>query len=191
MFARFSYDQATSFVPGGSPGFAEANPFGSTQSIQNHGRNVALAETHVFSPNTVNQVSAGYNRIFNYITSFGSYTCAAAAIGIPGANLGGESCGLTSSQLDGGYWSVGDRGFSPFQGGTNVYSVSDTLDLIRGRHDIKLGGSFRDNQMNVLTEGFADGYLDLYRCCGLVSRWRICSWVFPVWPFTTRRSTAT
>ena len=25
-FARFSYDQATSFVPGGSPGFAEANP---------------------------------------------------------------------------------------------------------------------------------------------------------------------
>jgi Carboxypeptidase regulatory-like domain len=158
MFARFSYDQATSFVPGGSPGFAEANPFGSTQSIQNHGRNVALAETHVFSPNTVNQVSAGYNRIFNYITSFGSYTCAAAAIGIPGANLGGESCGLTSSQLDGGYWSVGDRGFSPFQGGTNVYSVSDTLDIIRGRHDIKVGGNFRDNQMNVLAEGFADGY---------------------------------
>jgi Carboxypeptidase regulatory-like domain len=158
MFARFSYDQATSFVPGGSPGFSEAAPFASTQSILNHGRNVALAETHVFSPTTVNQVTGGYNRIFNYITSFGSYTCEAAKIGIPGANLGGESCGLTSSQVSGGYWSVGDRGFSPFQGGTNVYSVSDTLDLIRGRHDIKVGGSFRDNQMNVLAEGFADGY---------------------------------
>jgi len=157
MFARFSYDQATSFVPGGSPGFSEAATFASTQSIQNHGRNVALSETHVFSPNMVNTVSGGYNRIFNYITSFGSYTCEAAAIGIPGANLGGESCGLTSNQLA-PYWSVGDRGFTPFQGGTNVYSVSDTLDIIRGRHDIKLGGNFRDNQMNVLTEGFADGF---------------------------------
>src|SRR5580692_9793851 len=27
VFARFSYDQATSFVPGGTPGFAEANAF--------------------------------------------------------------------------------------------------------------------------------------------------------------------
>ncbi len=50
-FARFSYDQATSYVPGGSPGFAEANPFGSNQGILNHARNVAASETHVFSPN--------------------------------------------------------------------------------------------------------------------------------------------
>src|SRR6266849_3398372 len=36
-FARFSYDQAVSFVPGGSPGgFAEANAFGSNQGIINH-----------------------------------------------------------------------------------------------------------------------------------------------------------
>ena len=41
VFARFSYDQATSFVPGGSPGFAELSPFASTQDITNHGRNIA------------------------------------------------------------------------------------------------------------------------------------------------------
>ena len=45
-------------------------------------------------------------------------------------------CGLSSTQLT-GYWSVGDRGFSPFQGGTNVFSVSDSLDMIRGKHDIR------------------------------------------------------
>jgi hypothetical protein len=157
-FARFSYDQAKSYVPGGSPGFAEANPFGSNQGILNHGRNAALSETHVFSPNTVNQISGGYNRIFNYISSQGTGTCISAAYGIPGANLGGESCGLTSTQLSGGYWSLGDRGFSPFQGGTNVFSISDSLDMIRGKHDIKVGGSIRANQMNVKTEGFADGY---------------------------------
>lgn len=157
-FARFSYDQAASYVPGGSPGFAEANPFGSNQGILNHGRNAALSETHVFSPNTVNQISGGYNRIFNYITSQGTGSCLSAALGIPGANLGGVSCGLTSTQVSGGYWSLGDRGYSPFQGGTNVFSVSDSLDMVRGNHDIKVGMGFRANQMNVLTEAFGDGY---------------------------------
>ena len=158
LFARFSYDQATSYVPGGAPGFAEAGPFASNQGIINHGRNAAISETHVFSPTTVNQLSGGYNRIFDYITSQGSYSCKAASLGIPGANLGGVSCGLTSTQLDGGYWSLGDRGFSPFTGGTNVFSISDSLDMVRGNHDFRFGGSIRANQMNVLTEGFQDGY---------------------------------
>ncbi len=158
LFARFSYDQAASYVPGGSPGFAEASPFASNQGILNHGRNVAISETHVFSPSTINQFSAGYNRIFDYISSQGTGSCEAQAIGIPGANLGGVSCGLTSVQMDGGYWSLGDRGYSPFQGGTNVFSVSDSFDMIRGNHDIKAGGQIRANQMNVLAEGFGDGY---------------------------------
>ncbi len=170
-FARFSYDQANSYVPGGAPGFAESNAFGSNQGIINHGRNIALAETHIFSPRTVNQISGGYNRIFDYIASQGTGTCAAATIvpgGIPGANLncdasnncvpGGVSCGLTETQIFGGYFSLGDRGFAPFTGGTNVFSIGDTLDLIRGKHDIKVGMSVRANQMNVRTEGFQDGY---------------------------------
>src|SRR5438270_4014583 len=57
-FARFSYDQAASFVPGGSPGFAEQGAFASTQHITNHGRNVAVSETHIFSPNKINQFNA-------------------------------------------------------------------------------------------------------------------------------------
>ncbi len=158
MFARFSYDQAVSYVPGGAPGFAEQSPFGSNQGIQNHGRNAAISETHVFSPNTVNQISAGYNRIFDYITSQGTGSCLSQTFGIPGANLGGASCGLTSTQLDGGYWSLGDRGYTPFTGGTNVFSISDSFDMIRGKHDIKIGGSVRANQMNVRATGFQDGY---------------------------------
>ena len=40
------------------------------------------------------------------------------------------------------YFSLGDRGFAPFQGGTNVFSFSDTLEMIRGRHDIRVGLEF-------------------------------------------------
>jgi hypothetical protein len=173
-FARFSYDQATSFVPGGSPGFAEQGAFASTQDILNHGRNVAVSETHIFSDRTVNQISFGFNRIFNHISSFGDGTCESANIGIQGANLNSKcpgapaglsqsskdcvSCGL-SSTLMGNYWSLGDRGFAPFQGGSNVFSISDSFDMIRGKHDIRFGGGVRANQMNVRTNAFQDGFL--------------------------------
>ena len=54
---------------------------------------------------------------------------------------------------------MGDRGFAPYQGGTNVYSVSDTLDLIRGKHNIRVRRDFRANQMNVRNNGFQDGFV--------------------------------
>ena len=169
-----------SFVPGGSPGFAEQNPFASTQNISNHGRNVAVSETHIFNDRNINQFTAGFNRIFNHIKSFGDGSCAAATIGeigIPGANINSKcpgapagvvtqstkdcvSCGLTSIDMFGGYWSLGDRGFAPFQGGTNVFSVSDTFDMIRGKHNIRVGGGFRA-QPDECAEPtrFQDGFL--------------------------------
>ena len=176
-FARFSYDQATNYVPGGSPTWSEANAFGSNQSIDNHGRNAVVAETHVFSQDTINQLTVGYSRIFNHILSFGTGTCEAAIIGIPGADLGSRcdrvtgypaslnqstrdciSCGLTSFQMS-SYFSVGDRGFAPYQGGTNVYSISDVLDLVRGKHNIRFGAVFRANQMNVRNNASQDGFV--------------------------------
>jgi hypothetical protein len=178
-FARFSYDQATSFVPGGSPpGFAESNAFGSSEHIQNHGRNVAVSETHVFSDRTINQVNGGFNRIFNHFTTLQSSTCFSSSVGIQGANLGGKcdnitgysaalnqatqdciSCGSTSVLTGGAYWAAGDRGFSPFQGGTNVFSISDSFDMIRGKHNVRVGAGVRAQQMNVRTGAFQDGFL--------------------------------
>jgi len=176
MFARFSYDQANSYVPGGSPTWAEQNPFGSNQLIANHGRNAVISETHIVNSNNINQAYFGFNRIFNHITSFGGFgaaPCQAATLGIIGADLNSKcpnappgltqdvkdclSCGLSSTQMS-TYWSLGDRGFAPFQGGTNVFSFSDTFDMIRGRHDIRVGIGIRFNQMNVMTNGFQDGF---------------------------------
>ena len=173
VFARFSYDQAVSFVPGGSPGFAEANAFGSSQNITNHGRNAAISETHTFSNNNFNTFTAGFNRIFNHILSFGNGTCIAANIGILGADLNAKcpggvegltqstkdcvSCGMSSTLMN-NYWALGDRGFAPFQGGTNVFSIADSFDTIRGKHNIQFGVGIRAQQMNVETNAFQDGF---------------------------------
>jgi hypothetical protein len=172
-FGRFSYDQATSYIPGGGGigSFAEAGAFGSNQRIANHARNIALSETHVFSAKMLNQASFGYNRIFDYILSQGTGTCASAKLGIPGANLGcggganptcaagAYSCGLVSTDFEnGGYWALGDRGYSPFQGGTDIFTYKDTLDLILRKHELRIGLDLRANQMNVGSEAFADGF---------------------------------
>ncbi|HUB51798.1 MAG TPA: carboxypeptidase-like regulatory domain-containing protein [Terracidiphilus sp.] len=177
-FARFSYDQAFSYVPGGAvgtpagasvPGLAEGNAFGSNETLINHGRNIGIGETHVFSPNTLNQATVGYDRIFDYIASQDNFNCASALLNIPNADLGCSSTGtqlpggsysqgLVSAEVYGGYWSLGDRGYSPFQGGTDIYSFKDVVDLIRGKHEIRTGIDLRVNQMNVGTEEFQDGF---------------------------------
>src|SRR6202140_570356 len=177
LFARFSYDQANNYVPGGAPGFAELSAFGSNQQISNHGRNAAVSETHIFNSNNINQITFGFNRIFNHILSFGEFggsLCEAANIGILGANLNSKcpnapagivnqsskdcmSCGLTSTLMP-NYMTLGDRGFAPFQGGTNVFLIADSFDMIRGKHDIRVGMGFRANQMNVETNAFQDGF---------------------------------
>jgi len=183
VFGRFSYDQATNFVPGGSPTWAEWTAFGSNQHIENHGRNAVVSETHIFSSNTINQFTGGYNRIFNHILSYGEFgpqRCEGAALGIPGSDLNSVcagypinasyptdlnqatndciSCGMPSFQMS-SYFSIGDRGYSPYQGGTNVYSAGDTLDLIRGKHEIRFGGVYRANEMNIRNNAFQDGYI--------------------------------
>ena len=56
------------------------------------------------------------------------------------------------------YWSLGDRGYTPFVGGTNVWTFSDSLDMIRGNHDIRIGGMYRANQLNTVAVGFPNGF---------------------------------
>jgi hypothetical protein len=120
LFGRFSYDQAFSFVPGGAPGLAEANAFGSNENLINHARNVGLGWSHLFSPKTLNQASLGYDRIFDYIDSLGNFACGSAKLGIPGADLGcspsgtpisggSYSQGLVSTDMTGGYWRSEER----------------------------------------------------------------------------------
>jgi hypothetical protein len=172
LFARFSYDQANSFVPGGAPApqLAESNAFGSNEDLVNHARNLGLGETHVFSPKLLNLATFGYDRIFDYIASLGNFTCGSASLGIPNADLGCSSTGspvaggsysqgVVSTQFTSGYWALGDRGYSPFQGGTDIFSFKDDLDILRGKHEIHTGIDLRANQMNVGTEAFSSGFL--------------------------------
>jgi hypothetical protein len=150
MFGRFSFEEAEQFLPTGLPDFGATGAFASNQTFETHARNIALSHTKVFSNNVVNQSTAGYNRIFNFITSFGYKSNKSQALGIPGANLGtDETSSLTRMTIQ-NFVGFGDRGFSPFQGGTNVFHYANTTTMVKGSHTLNVGGTMRAMQLNLL-----------------------------------------
>jgi hypothetical protein len=161
VFVRFSRDQASVYVPSGLPGFgSQPGGYASNQTLDNHPRNIALSESHIFSGTKINQFTAGYNRAFDHITSIGDGTNWSDQLGIPNANLGTYfSSGFLNTQFNEGYWGLGDRGFSPIQDGTNVFHFSDDFEWVHGAHSLSMGMGVRLFQLNELGDAFPMGEL--------------------------------
>ena len=150
VFGRFSMENAHQYLPTGLPDFGATGGFSSNQTFKTRAKNIALSQTHIFTNNTINQFTAGYNRVFNYITSFGYQSNKSAELGIPGANLGTDETSSLTRMTFQNFVGVGDRGFSPFQGGTNVFHFADTVTMIKGSHTMNLGATLRAMQLNLL-----------------------------------------
>jgi hypothetical protein len=159
IFARFSWDNGMQFNPSGLPGLGAKSSYTSTTNFTTHARNMALSETHIFSTHVVNQIAAGYNKDFNYIRGIGYGTNAAADLGITGANLGDPTTsGMTLISLT-GFNAIGDRLYSPYQGGTSIYHFLDSLSVTKGNHTMVFGFDYRPQQMNGLGETYFHGQL--------------------------------
>ncbi len=159
VFARFSWDDAGQFNPSGLPGFGAKSSFTSTTNFRTRARNFALSETHVFSSRVVNQAAAGCNRDFNVIRGFGYGTSKAASLGITGANLGDlTTSGMTLINIT-GFNPIGDRNYSPYQGGTNVFHYFDSISVVHENHTMVFGFDFRAMQNNGLGETYLHGQL--------------------------------
>ena len=150
LFGRFSIEEAKQYLPTGLPDFGATGGFSSNQTFKTKARNVALSHTHVFGNNVINQFTAGYNRVFNYITSFGYLSNKSRELGIPGANLGNDETSSLTRMTIQNFVGIGDRGFSPFQGGTNVFHYTNATTMVKGSHTLNMGASMRAMQLNLL-----------------------------------------
>ena len=98
----------------------------------------ALSDTHIFSSNLVNEARFGYfnqdsqnlgqNRDQDYNALFG----------IPGASPGADLQGFPAIRID-GYSEFGDRPNDPFNYKLKTFQFFDSLNLITGKHNLKLG----------------------------------------------------
>src|SRR5262249_49910000 len=56
-----------------------------------------------------------------------------------------------------GFNPVGDRNYSPYQGGTSIFHFSNALSWVKGSHSMVFGFDFRPEQLNGLGESYFHG----------------------------------
>jgi hypothetical protein len=138
-FARYSYGQdilqIDSQLPKLPSGFgAGYNP--------THPRGLAIGETHVISPNLVNEARFGYIRpYYAYINPFDNVALA-TQLGIPGANTSMEGgLGIINS----GFTEAGDAG--PYEVPQKTIQVADSISWTKNNHTFKFGADIMHHQV--------------------------------------------
>lgn len=99
---------------------------------------LTLNETHVFSPAVVNDLRLGFNRIYFTATAFAELN--PADFGIVNGVI--QPFGLPQMNI-GGVLNFGGPVQLPQGRGDTTIVLADTLNYIRGRHSLKLGGEYR------------------------------------------------
>jgi hypothetical protein len=139
--AAYTVDDGHSLIP-------QADPlFGSYETLRS--QVASLEETHVVSPEILNTFRAGFSRAaFNYdpvdLGSFPASTAFVTGLGPGGIVIGG---GVTTSG-GGSITSAGPNNAANVWNRRNLFSYSDGIQIIKGRHTISAGVWFQRIQDN-------------------------------------------
>ncbi len=148
-FYRFSESQQPSVIPGPFGGLADGGGF-FTGIQQINGYNLAISETHIFSPTKVNELRLGYNRLHALRSQFNANTNVSGQIGFPGVPYapGTDNGGLPQLTFSDAS-TLGSPTYLPSNEIQNTYSFSDTFTFIHGAHTWKWGGEFRPEEFTI------------------------------------------
>ncbi|HXX16178.1 MAG TPA: carboxypeptidase regulatory-like domain-containing protein [Candidatus Eremiobacteraceae bacterium] len=150
---RYSFSEANEVDPlsnvgANVPGF----PVGQDQRAQNF----VAQETHTFSPTLVGQLRASYLRNKFLVGENINHTDP-ASLGFQYAPSLEAALGPPFIQV-GGYASIGDPITGPRNSYQNTFDFSGSLTWVKGQHQVKFGGGYQYDQINVLqgiaTNGF-------------------------------------
>src|SRR6202023_2141019 len=129
------------------PFFGASVPgFPPLRSFEN--RNLAIAETHIFSSRTINQFRFGFSRLAGQSVAGGTLTD--QDVGINRFSEPQERI-IPQIQVLGGFQlgnSANDQGDKT---ASNNFYISDVIFLSRGKHDLRLGTEIFRNQFNHLS----------------------------------------
>lgn len=156
IFGRFSYENQPSFTPAPFLNELDGGAF-SDGSEDDSFRSIALSETHIFSPNLVNEFRLGYNRINSHRFQLNANTNISAQLGYPGVPFGPNLGGLPQISINDGTATIGSAGFLPAVEKQNSYVLSENVTWLRGRHSWKFGTELRREQFTLLEPSAARG----------------------------------
>ncbi len=152
---RYMFLNGTRFDPlstsgAGVPGF----PVGENHRTQNF----VAQSTHTFSPSLVNIARFAFLRN-KFLFDEHLNNTSPASLGFQYPPTLGVAAGPPFIQFGGGgYASIGDPITGPRDTYENAFTVAESLTWIRGRHELKFGGDYRRDQINVINGIASNGF---------------------------------
>jgi Carboxypeptidase regulatory-like domain/TonB dependent receptor len=152
IFGRFSLSQRTRFQAPPLPGLADGGSY-STGNYFEGTRGAVIAHTFTISPAMVNEVRAGFSRNHyrDNIPAYGQ-NYPSSGLAVPGVPDNPTVNGLTLFQPN-GFRRIGEPGYTPTFSTSQEFQYGDTLNIIHGKHSIKLGPQVRFSQFNLFQVG--------------------------------------
>lgn len=141
LFLRYSYFTQT-FI---NPGVLPAPLIGATGNTQNNhatqALSAAIGETHIFTPNLINEATTGYSRIYDNRGDLVSGAFLGPQYGFQGIPDTNGISGLPSMSIT-GYSSLGEAAYVPNKKLAEVAQFKDALTWVHGGHTFKFGGQY-------------------------------------------------
>ena len=158
FFARYSFVDDNLFDPfAGSAGDSSIPGYGI--QVPSRAQNVALGETHIFTPALLNDLRLAFNRVSNGDYQQGQGTSVNRQLGLPELSTNLRDWGLTLTSVN-GFSPIGDDPTTPEHGTTNTYQIADSATWVRGRHLVKFGFDFRLLQQNAYRDIESRGFFN-------------------------------
>ena len=149
MFFRWSMSGKTAQNPAPLPGIASGGGSSTGQASENT-MGSALGETHIFNSTTVNELRIGFNHIdINRGVPAGGNIQPPADMSVPGVPTTLAS-GLTLFVPSSGYRRVGAPRYAPTIISSSERVITDTVNMVRGKHTLTFGAAMRWSEFNIL-----------------------------------------
>jgi hypothetical protein len=153
---HYSMSDRDFFEPYGAPGSSSSVP-GFGNNVPRRAQNVMLSETHIFSPNLLNELRLGFNRPNVKVNQQNQGTDLNKAVGLP-AISNPRDTGLSQIGIA-GFSSLGDELNNPQRNTSNVSQLTDNASWSRGRHLVRFGFDIRKTQQNAFADVLSRGLI--------------------------------
>jgi hypothetical protein len=150
LFGRVSYSDVPQFIPGPFTGIADGGSFSAGDQTASS-INLALSETHSFSPTLVNEARLGFNRIGTsrvqpFATDLNNIPGMFGIQDVPQVPDNGGLGAITITGLN----TLGSNGYLPSLEYSSTAQFTDNLTKIHGKHTLKAGLEFQHVKFSIL-----------------------------------------
>jgi hypothetical protein len=162
LFGRYTVNDVATFTPGLFPAVDGIEPGGNYStypgSAKERAQNVQLNFVHIFRPNLILELRAGYTRvnIASYPSNYGKNL--SEQFGLTGVNVGGVANSELSLMSPSGYASLGDANYLPLEYLDNTFQYNGSVTYTIGSHAIKAGAALIRRQLTAFQSTSPAGF---------------------------------